>query len=86
MNKELLKDKWLEFIEQKSKLKTKVFKVQSKCSHDILGIIKWYPQWRHYCYFPKDLGEYVYSNRCLSTISAFITTLNMEYKSKKAEK
>lgn len=78
---------WLEFreIKNKPKAKTKIFKVWSKCSNCSLGIIKWYPQWRHYCYFPNDDGydfEYVYSDRCLVEISKFITTLNTNHKNK----
>jgi hypothetical protein len=78
---------WLEFREKenKPKAKTKIFQVWSKCSEDLLGIIKWYPQWRHYCYFPcKNIyeEEYVYSDRCLVEISKFITKLNTEHKNK----
>ena len=73
-------DKWLyfELIEQKPK--TKVFQVMSKCSNFRLGLIKWYPQWRHYCFFPTMEEETVYSDRCLISISEFVTQLNLKHK------
>lgn len=73
-------DKWLIFNEIKSKPKTKVFEVISKCTNDIIGIIKWYPAWRHYCFFPTIDFETVHSDRCLLSISQFITKLNEEHK------
>ena len=49
---------WLEFVEKASKPKTKVFSVMSKCSEVELGEIKWYPSWRHYCFFPTiEIGN-----------------------------
>jgi len=66
--------KWLEFIEKESKPKTKVYSVYSKCGDCELGEIKWYPAWRHYCFFPEF--ETVHSDRCLREISEFITKLN----------
>ena len=73
---------WLEFIETKGSKKTKRFRVLSKCDGSELGIIKWYPQWRHYCFFPTIEFETVYSDRCLIEISNFITKLNVEHKNK----
>ena len=43
-------NEWLEFWLIKEKPKTKVFSVRSKCSNCELGIIEWYPPWRHYCF------------------------------------
>ena len=81
MNKE---SKWLKFKEVGEKPKTRVFEVWSKCSNCILGEIKWYGRWRHYCYFVTDClaDEFVYSDRCLLEISEFITKLNQEYNNK----
>ena len=72
--------KWLEFIEKEKKPKTIVVSVQSKCDETELGEIKWYPQWRHYCFFPTILIETVHSDRCLIEISEYITKLNKEHK------
>ncbi len=73
---------WLEFREKKSKPKTKVFSVWSKHSDSELGEIKWYPNWRHYCFFPTTKTT-VHSDRCLFEISQFISKLNEEHKRKR---
>ncbi len=74
---------WLEFIEIEQKPKTKVYSVHSKCSDCSLGIIKWNPNWRHYCFFSTIEFETVHSDRCLLEISEFIKKLNKEHKEKK---
>lgn len=38
-----------------------------------MGIVKWYPQWRQYCYFPTALA--VYSKGCFDDIGEFIQQL-----------
>jgi len=76
---------WLNFIEMEQKAKTRVYAVVAKVSGDILGKIKWYGSWRHYCFFPTIANETVHSDRCLMTISQFITKLNEEHKNKKAQ-
>lgn len=77
---------WLKFIEDESKPKTKVFSVIPKSSEERVGIIKWYFQWRHYCFFPLVIYDTVYSDRCLIEISEFITKLNKEHKKQLALK
>ena len=71
-------DEWLIFKEGKSKPKTRVIEVWSKCSNCKLGEIKWYPQWRHYCFIDNN----VYSDRCLLSIAEFIARLNLKYSMK----
>jgi len=71
---------YLKFVEKKSKPKTKVYSVESKCDSCELGEIKWYPAWRHYCFFPTIEFQTVHSDRCLQEISEFITKLNKEHK------
>jgi hypothetical protein len=79
--KKIQEDEWLEFWLIEEKTKTKVYAVRSKCSDCKLGEIKWYPAWRHYCYFTMDgVKETVYSDRCLLSISQFITKLNEKKK------
>jgi hypothetical protein len=73
-------DEWLYFELMEEKPKTKVFEVVSKCSNTRLGVIKWYPSWRHYCFFPTIVEETVYSDRCLLSISQFIAELNTKHK------
>ena len=62
------------------KFKTKRFNVVSKIGENILGNIQWYPSWRHYCFFPNIDFQTVHSDRCLLSISEFITKLNIQYK------
>ena len=69
----------VDFVLKETKPKTKVYSVISKCSDFELGIIKWYPSWRHYCFFPTMGEETVHSDRCLAFISEFITKLNKEH-------
>ena len=73
-----MKDKWLKFVLKEEKPKTKVYSVISKCDGTELGEIKWYPQWRHYCFFPTS--ETVHSDRCLLSISSFISELNKNHR------
>jgi len=72
--------KWLKFIEKEDEPKTKVFSVMSKHSNCELGEIKWYSQWRHYCFSSRTDVQIIYSDRCLAEISGFITILNSEHK------
>ena len=51
-----------------------------KCSNIRLGLVKWHPPWRHYCFFPIIEEEIVYSDRCLLSIAKFITELNVKHK------
>ena len=73
-------DKWLYFELIENKPKTKIFSVMSKCSEIRLGLVKWHPQWRHYCFFPTIEEETIHSDRCLISISEFITELNVQHK------
>jgi hypothetical protein len=74
------KEVWLEFHFIGQKLKTKVFLVWSKHSDCSLGEIKWHPAWRHYCYFPTDEFQSVFSDRCLISIAEFLKRINDEHK------
>ncbi|MCK4245312.1 MAG: hypothetical protein KAX20_06780 [Candidatus Omnitrophica bacterium] len=40
-----------------------------------LGVVKWYPAWRQYCYFPTT--QAVYSKGCLDDIGDFIRQLQV---------
>ena len=53
--------------------KTRVVEVHSKTSNDVLGIIKWWPAWRQYCFFPEE-GT-VWSIGCMHQVHNFILDL-----------
>ena len=57
---------------------TSVYAVTSLSSGHQLGIIKWHPQWRQYCFFP-DL-ETVWSNDCLENVQSILRGLNFAHK------
>ena len=45
----------------------------------VIGIVKWYPAWRRYCFFPDS--ETLYDSQCMKDISAYIDEL-MELRNK----
>jgi hypothetical protein len=61
--------------------KTKNFAVYAN-SGSYLGRIKWYANWRQYCFFPSE--ESVFSKGCMNDINDFIT--KQMVKQKKASK
>lgn len=71
---------WLEFRERPTlpDRKTKIFNVWSKSSKNVIGTISWYPQWRHYCFFPEEYT--VYSDRCMIRIGEFVEELNNKHR------
>ena len=71
--------KYLSFIEQAPKTKTKVFLVVNKVFNCPLGYVKWHAPWRKYCYF-ADFPGIVYDTGCLADIQDFINALMAERK------
>lgn len=76
--------KYLEFKLSEIKPKTLVYKVLSKSSDFLLGIIKWYSRWRQYCFFPTE--ETIFNTGCLLDISTFIEELNRRHKKRRVGK
>ena len=64
-----------ELVEQKPR--TSVWEVRS---HDgyLLGEVKWYPQWRQYCFFSET--DLIFSASCLEDIAEFVNETNAEHK------
>jgi len=46
-----------------------------------LGTIKWYPQWRQYCFFP--MGNRMFSKGCLKDINGFVEKLMKNHNNKR---
>lgn len=67
------KFQFINFVEIERKPKTKVWLCRNNRSSDELGVVKWYPGWRQYCYFPSCKA--VYSKGCLDDISEFMGQL-----------
>lgn len=64
---------YIHFVKIEDKRKTSVWSCRNTKSDFELGIIKWHPGWRQYCYFPA--GPAVYSAGCLADIQDFIGQL-----------
>ncbi len=47
-----------------------------------LGIIKWYPDWRQYCFFTND-EVLILSAGCTNQVQVFLQKMNKEQKDKK---
>jgi len=68
--------KYLKFEEIPFTGKTKKYQCSNKKVGGELGIIKWFPSWRQYCFFPTT--QAVYSAGCLNDIADFIKELKEE--------
>jgi hypothetical protein len=67
--------KYLTFVQtDQAEKKTSTWECKNTRSGTTLGIVKWYPSWRQYCYFPTV--QAVYSAGCFDDISHFINQLN----------
>jgi len=76
--------KYLEFFKAGWTGKTEVYDVLSKHQGSVLGHIKWYSQWRQYCFFPSSMT--VFNPDCLKTICEFIVELMAERKRVRAKR
>ena len=68
-----LQFQFINFVEVEQKPKTKVWSCRNNRSGDELGVVKWFPGWRQYCYFPSC--QAVYSKGCLDDIAEFMGQL-----------
>lgn len=64
---------YIKFAKIADKPKTSVFGCYNTHHGEQLGVVKWYPSWRQYCYFP--IVQAVYSAGCLKDIQDFISQL-----------
>ena len=62
--------KWIRFVHEDELKKTHIWSVQTNDTGYELGIIKWHPSWRKYCFFPGL--DTVFENICLHEIAEFI--------------
>lgn len=61
--------KWIVFNICGDTGKTKMWEVVSKEGGDRLGLVKWYPGWRRYCFFPAP--NTIFEQDCLRDIAQF---------------
>lgn len=60
--------------------KTRDYEILNKSSGDFLGSVKWYGQWRQFCFFARLNVETVFSAACLADIQNFLGRLDDERK------
>jgi len=70
--------KYIEFRLKKTLGKTSIWYCVNIHQEYAIGVVKWYPRWRQYCYFP--FTETVYSAGCLEDIQTFISEKMEEHK------
>ena len=71
---------YIHFEKVADKPRTSVWSCRNNRSGGELGTIRWYYQWRQYCYFPT--AQAVYSVGCLADIQAFVVALANAQKEK----
>ena len=71
---------YLLFIFRERAKKTNVYEVASKTHGICLGIIKWKPTWRQYCFFPYE-GTH-WNHQCLKDVEDFLVSENEIHKEK----
>jgi len=72
------KAKWIEFRLIEVKPKTNVYEVITKEEGFLIGIIKWYPRWRKYAFFP--VCQTVFERDCLIDIYSYLDELMARHK------
>jgi hypothetical protein len=65
-------------LEPELETKTNRFEVWNTQQDCEIGIVKWHPAWRHYCFFPHP--DTVFSDRCLLKIGKFVEEENIRHK------
>ncbi len=68
-----MKYEHIHFIEIEQKPKTKVYSCRNNKSNAELGIVKWFPSWRQYCFYSTT--DIILSKGCLKDIQNFIEQL-----------
>lgn len=75
--------RFISFREVPALGKTKRWEITTKDGKGVLGLVKFYPQWRRYAYFPY-VGT-LYDQDCLRDIALFCETKTREWRSKSIE-
>lgn len=73
VNPDIFKEKYIYFKKIEDKPKTSVWSCCNNSGDYQIGIIKWNPGWRQYCFFPEP--DMVFSVGCMEDIGKFIKRL-----------
>lgn len=76
--------KWIVFTPEETKGSTKKYIVTNKEYGTVLGVIKWYPAWRKYAFFPAS--NCVFEADCLKDITVKLNQMMLVYKADKQSK
>ena len=60
--------------------KTKVWAVENAYGDGNLGLVKWFPRWRKYSFFPQN--DCIFEEVCMREISEFLVARTQEHKGK----
>lgn len=67
-----------------TKTKTKKWSIENKDHGTELGIVKWHPSWRQYCFYTHpvdgDVDGIVLSAGCMSDLQGFLDKINKEHR------
>lgn len=74
--------RWIKFELAANLPKTQVFNVLTK-EGGYLGQVKWFGQWRRYCFYP-DVGS-IYEQDCLRDIANFVQQQTAQHKAKPSQ-
>jgi hypothetical protein len=72
-NHDIFKAKYIHFKKIEDKPKTSVWSCRNNSGDYQIGIVKWNPGWRQYCFFSEP--DMVFSIGCMEDICKFISTL-----------
>jgi len=70
-------NKYIRIIEMVHFGKTKRFDIMNKTGTYPIAEIRWYGNWRQYCFFPYDI---VFNSECLELIVDFLKEINIEHR------
>ena len=70
------KFRYVHFVRLDFKSKTMVWACRDNLNEDQIGIVRWYPPWDQYCYFPSSAALSILSQKTLDDISKFLKKKN----------
>lgn len=59
---------------------THKFSIRSRQSGALLGYVKWFNQWRKYCFYPVDA---IFDEKCLQDVTEFLSEATRSHRASK---
>lgn len=76
----MIERQYIEFKLVGRKSKTNVWAVMNITHQYPLGVIKWYPSWRQYCFFTEEDDDLILSTGCMEQLTEFTRRMNKQQK------